>query len=242
MWERNRDMNYIWDTIIKARKLGILEEDIRFIRASEYSPYMEMSFAALNELLKNEDVNQQIPIEINPYYRFHEIFKNFYTMELDQDKKIKDELFNWLVHLLVKVDLNHGMNLQEFLRRFMEEEIEKNSFGKELAEKWEAFEEEEKKFISNKMVELYHLAKPIYTLKEVVHFIFPDSYVYTNHLDKAELLIYAGKKKKDVYIEKMEFIKTMFLPLEYTCRIYWSNHFGIIGMPETMQLDKIALY
>lgn len=235
-------MNYIWDTVIKAGEMGLHEDRMHFIRASEYSPYMEMSFVSINELLKNEDDTGSIPIEINPYYRFHEIFKDMYSFEYDEDKKIKDELFDWLIHLLIKIDLNHGLNLREFLKCFMENEILTGSFGIDMMKSWRAFDKKEAEFICNKMVELYHLGDPISTLKEVIHYVFEDSYVYTNHRDKTEVLIYAGKRKKEIYETKMEFITKMFLPLEYSSRIYWSNHFGIIGVPETMHIDKIALY
>lgn len=237
-----KNMNYIWDTVIKAEKLGIDEKQIRFVLAKEYSPYMEMSFLSLNELLQNEDITREIAVEVNPYYRFHEIFKNMFTLEYDEDRGLKEELFDWLVHLLVKVDVNHGMNLREFLKRFIEEEILDKDFGEDMKEYWSSFDREQKEFISSKIVELYHLGRPIHTLKEVVAYVFHDSYVYTNNIDKAELLIYAGKRQKEVYEKQMNFIIKMFLPLEYSHRIYWSNHFGIIGMDETMCVNKIALY
>ena len=65
-------MNYIWDIIIKARQLGIDETKIKFIAAKSYSPYMELS----NENINFKDIEQEV--ELNPYYRFFEIFKYFF--------------------------------------------------------------------------------------------------------------------------------------------------------------------
>ena len=62
-------MNYIWDTIIKAKRLGIEKERLKFQLAKEYSPYMEMAFFALNEIFANEAEDGEILIEVNPYGR-----------------------------------------------------------------------------------------------------------------------------------------------------------------------------
>lgn len=235
-------MNYIWDTIIKARKLGIGKNRLRFLLAKEYSPYMEMSFFDLNEILANEVEDGEIFIEVNPYYRYHEIFKNMFTLDYDKERRVKEEMFDWCIHLLAKVDVNHGLNLREFLRIFIQREIMQGSFGEEMAEYWEAFNVEQKEYVAHKIIEEYHLGHQITTLKEAITYIFPDSYIYTNHIDKSELLVYAGKKKKIRYEQQMKFLEKMFLPLEYGFRVFWSNHFGILGMDETMSVGKIALY
>lgn len=235
-------MNYVWDTVIKARRLGINENRLYFTIAKEYSPYMEMSFQAINELLVNEDPAKEVEVEINPYYRYHEIFKNMFSLEYDEDKELKEEIFNWCIHLLAKVDVNHGLNLREFLRIFVEEEIEAGRFGEDMTEYWQEFSLEQKEFVAHKIIDEYHLGHQIHSLKEAITYVFPDSYIYTNHLEKSEILIYAGKKQREKYEKQMEFLKKMFLPLEYSCRVYWSKHFGIIGVNETMTVGKIALY
>lgn len=235
-------MNYIWDTVIKAKKLGIKEERLRFVLAKEYSPYMEMSFCAINELLENESKEEEISIELNPYYRYHEIFKNMFSLEYDENRELKEEIFDWCIHYLAKVDVNHGLNLREFLRIFVSEEIEKGIYGKEIKEDWEMFSSEEKEFVAHKIIDTYQLGHQIQPMKEAISYIFPDSYIYTNHMEKAEILVYVGKKRRERYERQMRFLENMFLPLEYSCRTYWSNHFGIIGMDETMTVDKIALY
>lgn len=235
-------MNYIWDTIIKAKKMGIEEERLRFLLAKDYSPYMEMAFFALNEILANESECGEIPIEINPYYRYHEIFKDMFTLEYDEDRQTKEEIFDWCMHLLGNVDVKHGMNLREFIRMFIQKEIEQKAFGNDMAIYWEAFTTEQKEYVAHKIIDEYHLGHQITTLKEAITYVFPDSYIYTNHIEKSELLVYAGKKRKERYEQQMKFLEKMFLPLEYQIRVYWSNHFGIIGMDETMSVGKIALY
>ena len=62
-------MNYIWEIVLSAKKNGIEEEQLQYQQAREYSPYMEVSFYDLN--IASVDYNR---IEVNPFYRFHDIF------------------------------------------------------------------------------------------------------------------------------------------------------------------------
>lgn len=230
-------MNYIWDTIIRAKQRGIDIDKIHFKLAQRYSAYMEMSFDSINEIIEED-----MEVEINPYYRFYSIFKNMFSVEQEEDEQIKAELFDLCVHLLAKIDVNTGMNQQEFFRLFVEQDIERGVFGKRAAVCWQSFEAREKEFISNHIVFLYKLGQPIYILKNVIGYIFPNSYLYINNIEKKEILVYAGVKKKEVYENKLRFLRTVFLPLGYDMRIYWDKHLGIIGMAETMQIGQIVLY
>ncbi|SFR97439.1 hypothetical protein [Anaeromicropila populeti] len=232
-------MNYLWDTVIKARQAGIDIDEFRFSPAKRYSPYMEMAFDDLNIPI---EADMEKEIEINPYYRFHKIFKTMFDIENYDDVKIRGELFDWIIHLIATVDINMGLNMQEFYRRFIDHDIRSGVFGEIAKERWNYFNLFEQEYITNKLIDLYKLNTPVLMLKKVIHFVFQDSYVYVNNIDKPEILIYAGVKKITKYVEKMEFIKEMFLPLGYLCRIYWDKHFGIIGKEATMKMDHIVLY
>ena len=59
-------MNYLWEVMLKAKEQGISKESIRFLVARNYSAYMEVS----NIFLNQEELEEEIQIEINPYYRF----------------------------------------------------------------------------------------------------------------------------------------------------------------------------
>ena len=34
----------------------------------------------------------------------------------------------------------------------------------------------------------------------------------------------------------------MFLPVSFKVHLFWENHFGIIDVDETMEIDEIALF
>jgi len=80
-------MNYIWELAIRAKKGDIDLDSITYRFDEDFSPYMELSFADINE--------SGIPtiVDINPYYRYYEVFKNL----LSPDLLLSDEEFNKLL-------------------------------------------------------------------------------------------------------------------------------------------------
>lgn len=232
-------MNYLWDTIIKAKQAGVDLGELKYQVAKEYSAYMEMSFQDMNVLMSPD---MEKAVEINPYYRFFNIFKEMFDVDNFEDVEVREELFDWLMHLIGDIDVNLGMNKQEFFRRFVERDIEQGAFGISAKESFAYFKPLEKEYITNQIVNLYRLNAPVNILRKVVNFVFKYSYVYVNNVDKPEILIYAGVKELEQYIEKMNFILEVFLPLGYEYRIYWDKHFGIIGRTATMRVDSIVLY
>lgn len=76
-------MNYIWDLLIKAENEGSGKQEIQFIPADTYSPYMELS----NEMINTQTIDQIV--EVNPYYRYYEIFKDLFPPEAQGEEEFK---------------------------------------------------------------------------------------------------------------------------------------------------------
>ena len=66
-------MNYLWEVMLKLREQGLPEHSIRYQMPDEFSAYMELSMPYLNQ----ESIEENAVVEINPYYRFYHIFKDF---------------------------------------------------------------------------------------------------------------------------------------------------------------------
>ncbi len=229
-------MNYIWDIIIKARQLGIDETKIKFIAAKSYSPYMELS----NENINFKDVDQEV--ELNPYYRFYEIFKYFFSLDNFEDLELRETLFDVAIHFLTSIDLMSGMNKREFYSRFIIADINNGLLGKDIKEGFELFDRMNQIVIAQNIIRLYITGEGLYLLKDTVRRIFHKSTIYANYETIDELLFYIPYERNDINVAKFEFIKTLFLPINFRVEVYWMDHFGIIGTDETMKIDKIALY
>jgi hypothetical protein len=229
-------MNYVWDLVIKAERSGISRDNICFVPAKVYSPYMELCTENLNNGLIEKKV------EVNPNYRFYEIFKDMFHLNNNEDEEIRYELFDILMHFLTEIDLNQGMNKREYYEKFILEDLENGIFGEEVKEKIRFFNLEEKYLIAQNILDLYTTGQTMYILKNIVKSIFKNSIIYSNTDEKEELIFYIGEEKNEVIEKKLNLLIILFLPIKYQLEIYYENHFGIIDIDETMRIDQIALY
>lgn len=229
-------MNYMWDLSIKAKNSGIPKEAINFIPAKVCSPYMELCSDNINESCIEKNV------EVNPYYRFYEIFKDMFSIDNKDNEEFRNVLFDILMHFLTDIDINEGMNKKEYYEAFILQDIENYIFGEKVKESIKAFNLEERVFILQNILKLYTTGETLYVLKTVMKGIFKKSIVYSNKDGKDELIFYIGEEKSEVNKTKLKLITELFLPIKFKLEVYFEKHFGIIGVEETMRIDNIALY
>ncbi|WP_411680955.1 hypothetical protein [Clostridium thailandense] len=229
-------MNYVWDLVIKAKALGIPKEKLKFSAAETYSPYMELSNAYINSKLIEEEV------ELNPYYRFYEIFKDMFSLDNEENLEVRNTLFDILIHFLTDMDLKQGMNKKEYYIKFILQDIKKDVFGKIPKEDLEFFNEAEQDMLAGNILRLYITGQSLYLLKDSIRKLFKHSMIYVNCEEKDELLFYIGEEKKDEKLAKLEFVKEIFLPIKFNTKTYWKNHFGVIDVNETMTIGSIVIY
>lgn len=229
-------MNYIWDLLIRAENEGLSKKDIYFNLAKTYSPYMELS----PELINADFVEKSV--EVNPYYRYHDIFKNLFHPENIEELELRESLLDLLLHFLAEIDRKQGMNKQEFFLRFLLRDIEANIFGESIRDKMQLFTKQEKEIIALNVIRLYQTGDEFFLLKDTMKRLFKDCILYVKSEEKDELLVYLGQKKYDQIQQKVQLVLETFLPIGFQIEIYWENHFGIIDVEETMKLDRIVTY
>ncbi|HEY8464240.1 MAG TPA: iron-dependent peroxidase [Bacillota bacterium] len=229
-------MNYVWDLVIKAHQAGIALENITFKLAKIYSPYLELSHENLN-------FNEVDPVvEINPYYRFYEIFKDLFNINNDEDLEFRNTLLDITIHFLTRIDLIQGMNKTEYYQRFIHRELAAGLLGPMVQARLKFFNEAEQAVLVENYYRLLITGEMIYLLRETIRKIFKNSFIYVNYETTNELLFFIACEKTDQNEIKLELIKDLFLPLKLSTLTYWKDHFGVIGMDETMRIDSIALY
>ncbi|WP_310603875.1 hypothetical protein [Anaerosporobacter sp.] len=247
-------MNYIWDLIIEVERRGILKKQLKFVKAKRYSPYMELSFEDLNKTVLDENESHAVKgkkkrnskaiyeIEVNPYYRFYEIFRDMYSLDDSEHEELKEVLFDLLIHHLSDTDAYMGMNKWEFYKGLLLDDIKNNFFGKNAYQQFLIFTEVERQYLLTRILMLYEVGESLLLFKETIHTIFNNSAIYINRREKDEILIYLGVSKSKRYEEKLTFILDFFLPVKYEIRLYWDKHFGVIGEDKTMHVNQIVLY
>ncbi|MFJ8462013.1 MULTISPECIES: iron-dependent peroxidase [Lysinibacillus] len=229
-------MNYIWDLLIKAEDEGLSKKDIYFNLAKTYSPYMELS----PQLLNAQYVEQHV--EVNPYYRYFEIFNNLFHPDNTTNIEFRDYLFDIALHFLAEIDRMQGMNKREFFIRFILKEIEANVFGNLVRDNIHAFTKKEQEIVVLNMLRLYQTGEEIYLLKDTLKRLFKHCIIYVKSEEQDELLLYIPQKQTEQNQRKVQLVQEIFLPIGFHIEVYWQYHFGIMDAEETMKLDRIVLY
>jgi hypothetical protein len=229
-------MNYLWDLVIKAAGDGIDQDKLIFAPAKRYSAYMELS----NENLNFQDVTPRV--ELNPYYRFDAIFKDLINVNYQELAELREVLFDITIHFLTGIDLRQGMNKTEFYLRFIIKDLTGGVLGEDAGKRFALFTPAEQETIAQNWLQLYIGGEMLHLLRRSVRRIFPDSSIYANYETGNELLFFIPYPQTRENQTKLEFLDALFLPLTFRTVVYWTDHFGVIGMEETMVTDHIALY
>jgi hypothetical protein len=231
-------MNYIWDMAIKAARQDIQPDTITFVPSQSFSPYMELAFEDLNTAL----LETAPTIEINPYYRFCDIFKKFLDVNFSGHAEIQTVLFDIITHYLLFIDYHQGLCKREYYGKFILNDIQNGVFGQQLQSSIDVFTIDERHSLLSGLISLYRTSASVHLFKQVVRQIFVHGIIYYRSEDTPEVLIYLGVAETALTRQKIDTLLAFFLPLGFAFRLYWQQHFGIIGLDQTMQMDNIVIY
>lgn len=230
-------MNYLWEAFLKANEQGIKKEQIRFLIAESYSGYMEISDSFLNQ----KELRKELKIEVNPYYRFYDIFKDLFQPDMQEFPDLRKSLANLIFHLLAENDSMSGMTKEEYYKQFLYQNIRCGTFGQDAAEIIELFKREERELILSGLLRQYQTGSSLVIFKDMAEELLPENVIYHSNENYYEILVYVGVKKEEQIVAKVELLVKLFVDLPYHVDVYYEHHFGIIGVEETMRIDEIAL-
>ena len=230
-------MNYLWEVLLGAKQQGIAESGIRFTVAKEYSAYMEVSNLFLNQ---KEIMSGQV-VEVNPYYRFYDIFKELYQPEMKEYTKLRDSLTNLVFHLLAENDLLSGMTREEYYKKLLYRDLTEGAYGMVAKAAVEMMDRDEREIVLSGLLRQYQTGSSLDIFKDMMEALVPHNIVYHSNENFYEIFVYVGGKRNRETEAKMNFLLQMFIELPYCVDIYYEHHFGIIGVEETMRIDEITL-
>lgn len=234
---RGDGMNYIWEAALAADRAGTEREAVRFISVRNGSPYAEVVLENINSLeLERQEV------EVNPLYRFSREFSGVFDINNEGYQKARELFFDVAMHYMVQLDLRQGLSKQEYALRFLLKDLLEGVCGSQAASVIKGFEKEKTRRLLRLILKLYQCGSSIYLFREVMRCMYPDSMVYASNEAVRQVLIYVGAKETEVERERLEFLRGMFLPVNFEVFLFWEHHFGIIDVEETMRLDEIILF
>lgn len=229
-------MNYVWEVVLKAEEKGFDRNELHFIPAENPSPYVEISFAELNTM----DLEDK-QVEVNPLYRFSNVFGELFSPDNRQYIKLRDIFLDVFLHYIAETDLLSGMHKQEYYFKFLKEDLLDGVFGEKAAEAMELFDNRERRLIVTSLLGLYRSGYYEEIFRQLVRELYENSIIYAG-CDKAETIyLYVGKPETEEERKRIAFLKDTFLPLNEDISVFYDRHFGIMDVEETMQMDKILL-
>lgn len=230
-------MNYAWEAALAADRAGLRREEIRYIPVMEGSPYTEI----VMEYINGREVENN-RVEINPLYRFAKEFSALFDRNLEGLEQSREIFFDIFIQYMVHTDLRQGLSKQEYALRFLLKDLMKGVCGSQARRVVERFEKNKLRRLLRLILKLYKCGSSIYLFKEVMRCMYPESLVYASHEKVRQVLIYIGAKETEEEWERMEFLKDIFLPINFQVFYFWEYHFGILDIEETMVLDEMMLF
>ena len=228
-------MNYLWEVLLQAKKQGIDSQDLYFVVPNSFSAYLEVSYSFLNQ----EQIEQTI--EINPYYRFYDIFKQLYEPNVTEFPYLRKSLTNLLFHQLAQNDILSGLTREEYYKKLLYQDLKNGAYGEDARTAMLLFEREEREIILSGLLRQYRTGSSLDIFKDMMEDLIPNNIVYHSNEHFYEILIYVGMKKEKKITAKIDFLVQMFIDFTYHVNIYYEYHFGIIGIEETMKIDELMM-
>lgn len=230
-------MNFIWDIVLNAKSHGTEEEELFFRPAKESSPWYEQSFPILNE-----DRAEGPEIEYNPLYRFDALFHDLLREDLDESPEFQAQLFDAVSHLLVQTDLHHGLSKREYYIRRLLKELEEGEYGPAVAQHIHSIAPEKRERLAALVLTQLQTGSNLLLFRRAVLVLFPNALLYQERTDLKRILLYVGAPKTEMLEQSVQLIETLFLPVCFRLRTFWSHHFGVVGVDAVMKLDQIEIY
>lgn len=228
---RNEEiMNYIWEIVIDQKK------DIFFKQARSFSPYYEVSPDYINEREKEPDT-----VELNSLYRFDDIFSPLFAEGISEEEW-KTYLFNSCMHFLIHVDLKSGITVKEMRVRRAIYDIEHANYGIENQRLFAKLKLHQKYTLANHLIDQNSMGESVTLFAKALMELLETGIVYKNSIQPKELLIYLGEKKNEEYSVLIQLAEQFFLPLDYSIRVFWDNHFALMDINQTLRYERIEIF
>lgn len=133
-------MNYAWEAVLQAEEKEHKRDELRFVEASCPNPYIEVSMTDLNEESPEAD-----RIEINPLYRFTDVFGRLFDKNVEDMVQTRELLFDVCMHYFVQIDLREGLTKENYYYGLIAEDINNGKYGVIIKRRYQLFDKQEKR-------------------------------------------------------------------------------------------------
>ena len=222
-------MEELWNTISRDK------DKIRYHQAESYSPYSEY---AANGIQQTSDGLTHITM--NSFYRYDRIMQPLFGNQ-NISEKHREWLFDIYMHYLTALTYKSGVTYQEYEIRQRWSAIERGEYGEQIRDIFAPLSNSQKYYIAHSLRQQQRNGASVGIFTETLVAVMETGIVYKNELDEKELYLYMNQKDNHADEELINMIKELFLPLDYGVRIFWENHFAVLGEAQTTLIDEIEI-
>lgn len=222
-------MEEFWKLVSKNK------DKIRFVQAESYSPYSEFSVKGKKELS-----NGVLQLSVNSFYRYDSIMQPLFTNS-QLSEKHKEWLFDIYMHYLTELEYRTGMTYLEYQVRSCMQDLLSGQYGKKIQETYKLLDEKDAYSLAHMLYLQRQTQESIEKFTSILVDVLHNGIVYKNEMNEKELYLYLSEKEENEKNSIIDMIKQLFMPLGYELRVFWEQHFAVIGENQTMHIDEIEI-
>ena len=211
-------MAYIWENY-SADKI--------FVSGKNICPYIEVF------------CNSEKRTEVNPLIRFSELFELLHADELKEIITDMEPCENILYHFLAQLDMCKGLSYKQRIIESTKKEIIAGYYGNKVKSLWMNLNEDDKETVLYVLTERLLDDKSNYFMSAINKLFILSSLCYEEKTDTYYL--YIGESKTEYNVAKYELLLVLFWTIKKKIVPIWQNHYGIVGINDSMKIELIQI-
>lgn len=224
-------MSYIWNNYSWENKFKVSFYEI--------SPYLEV-FSRTDNF-----------VYVNIFYRIYELLmpkavlynEELINKQLERytDNERFSDIANLLMHFIAQTDQLKGIRLQEIMERISRKEIGQGRYGDDTKERFNSLQERDKDIILRYLAK-YNLGSQRETVFDgVLNALFSKVRLYYEHSTEI-IYVYIEEDNHEYNIKLYKLCEYFFKDFGIKTEVMWKQeHFGVIGIEDSMIIDEITL-
>lgn len=217
------DNNYIWSEIQKKS-----DSDIFFVQEHKYP--------ALIGEITGLDINDNIRVNLRP--RFAYLLDS--TKKTNAFDDTSTAMHEWeldlFLHLAAHLDMLSGFNKNNNQIDIVRYEIENKLYGEEIYRLFNDIEYKDQDILLRNFCNKSNSL--LVSLKNAFKELFHNGLIYRSN---DEIYVYVDKNQNEEDDTKFKLLNKLFVPIHMRLNIHYKYHMGVIGIKETMKIDKIRI-
>ena len=126
--------------------------------------------------------------------------------------------------------------------RKIRQEMLSGIFGETVREGMEQLKRERQIAVADEFLRVIEMGSSVHSFCHIMKQVFEGCIVYQSRAHPQKLYVYIGRERDEQLQKQWQMLRETFLSLDIEIKEFWAEHFGILGINETMKIDAIAIF